>query len=102
MDDTIDKTIGTVSDYRLLKASGRYYRQNYRYGIGLPIAEEATTNTTDCTSKNPIPTLSILASHGMIHPTLQTTIWANFEWALPILGLHFGIDTLGQDETLKT
>ena len=45
---------------------------------------------------------SILAPRGMIHPTLQTTIWANFEWALPILGLHFGIDTLGQDETLKT
>ena len=58
MDDTIAKTIGTVSDYRLLKASGRYYRQNYRYGIGLPIVEEATTNTTDCTSKNPIPTLT--------------------------------------------
>ena len=44
----------------------------------------------------------ILASHGMIHPTLETTIWAHFAWTLPILGLHFGIDTLEQDETLWT
>ena len=41
----------------------------------------------------------ILPSHGMMHSTLETTIWSNFDWALPIIGLHFGIDTLGQDET---